>query len=118
MTRPLPTGLAVLSLLPALPLALVWAGSTPARAADLPFGPLSPPVYAQQRFGETGPGGGFRVARVPVRPVPRRYDIYGYPVLAGLPNPLAVGSGCPVALQPDYDSDGNFAGYAPFPMCR
>ena len=119
MTRPLPTVLAALSLLPALPLALVWAGTAPTRAADLPFGPPSSPFQAQERLAEPGlGGGGYQVSRVPVRPRPQRYDIYGYPVLAGLPNPLAVGSGCPVAAQPAYDPDGNFAGYAPFPMCR
>ncbi|RYB03306.1 hypothetical protein D3272_17990 [Lichenibacterium ramalinae] len=103
--------------------ALVLWGSLPAGAADLPFAPQG----GGDRFGGYrgtgevsgyGGGGGFRVARVPVRPAPLRYDIYGYPVLAAIPSPLAVGNGCPPALQPDYDAVGNFAGYSPLPMCR
>lgn len=119
MTRPLPPCLPTLLPLAALPLALALSGAAPARAADLPFFPAPPPIYGAQSYSAPAfGGGGFRVARVPVRPAPLRYDIYGYPVLAGVPSPLAVGSGCPVAVQPDYDPDGNFAGYAPIPMCR
>ena len=119
MPRLFPTGLPALFLLPALPLALVWAGTAPARAADLPVYSAPPASSGAPAFAEPGRGGGgFRVARVPLRPAPLRYDIYGYPVLPGLPSPLAAGGGCPVALQPDYDPDGNFAGYAPIPMCR
>lgn len=118
MTRPIPPCFPALLPLSALPLALVWSGATPARAADLPFFPSPPPIYGAQSHGAPALGGGFRVARVPVRPAPSRYDIYGYPVLAGMPSPLAVGNGCPAAVQPDYDPDGNFAGYAPIPMCR
>ena len=98
---------------------IVLAAAAPVAAADLPF--RQPPAAA---FGEAYGGGadlgggGFRVARIPVRPAPIRFDIYGYPLLPGAPNPLATGSGCPAALQPDYDRDGNFAGYAPLPMCR
>lgn len=84
-----------------------------AAAADLPaFGPR--PTF----YGDPSSGGGFSVARVPLRPAPLRFDIYGYPLLGAVPSPLAVGNGCPPALQPDYDADGNFAGYAPLPMCR
>lgn len=89
---------------------LAWA--LPAASADLAV------PGSQRPYGTVIGGGGYRVARVSVRPVPMRYDIYGYPLLAGLPSPLAVGSGCPAAIQPDYDPDGNFAGYAPIPMCR
>ena len=89
---------------------LPWAA--PAESADLAL--PSP----QRAYGAAIDGGGYRVARVPVRPAPMRYDIYGYPLLAGVPSPLAVGNGCPPAIQPDYDPDGNFAGYAPIPMCR
>ena len=118
MTRPIPPALSALFLLPALPLALVWAGVAPARAADLPFFPSPPSIYSAQTDGARAFGGGFRVARVPVRPIPLRYDIYGYPLLPGVPSPLTGGNGCPVAVQPDYDPDGNFAGYAPIPLCR
>ena len=118
MSRSIPPCFPALFLLPALPLALVWAGVAPARAADLPFLSSVPPIYGAQVIGEPMFGGGFRVARVPVRPAPLRYDIYGYPLLPGVPSPLAVGNGCPAAVQPDYDPDGNFAGYAPIPMCR
>lgn len=92
----------------------------PAMAADLPLMPSQAESFgAGFRGGNVYQGaGGFRVARVPVRPAPIRYDIYGYPLLAGAPNPLLSGSGCPAALEPDYDPDGNFAGYAPIPMCR
>ena len=119
MTRPIPPCFPALFLLPALPLALVWAGTAPAHAADLPFFPAPPPIYGAGSTGEPAiGGGGFRAPRVPVRPAPQRYDIYGYPLMPGVPSPLAVGNGCPVAVQPDYDPDGNFAGYAPIPMCR
>ncbi|WP_237477807.1 hypothetical protein [Lichenibacterium dinghuense] len=119
MTHPTPPCWPTLSLLP-IAVAAAWAGAAaPARAADLPFFPAPPPIYGAQSFNEPAfGGGGFRVARVPVRPAPMRYDIYGYPLLPGVPSPLAVGNGCPVAVQPDYDADGNFAGYAPIPMCR
>lgn len=92
----------------------------PAGAADLPsMTSRSAMSGAEFRGGNVYQGsGGFRVARIPVRPVPIRYDIYGYPLLAGAPDPLATGSGCPAALEPDFDPDGNFAGYAPVPMCR
>ena len=113
MTRPTPPCSPALVALSVLPFALAWSCAGPARAADLPFFPSPPPIY-----GAPAAGGGFRVARVPVRPAPLRYDVYGYPVFPGMPSPLAVGNGCPVAIQPDYDPDGNFAGYAPVPMCR
>ena len=113
MTRPLRQTLP--RLVPAA-LALASWGCLPAGAADLPFLPQGPQAHGD-RFDGTG-SGGFRVARVPVRPAPLRYDIYGYPVLAAIPSPLAVGNGCPPALQPDYDASGNFAGYSPIPMCR
>ena len=119
MTRPIPPRFPALLPLSALPLALACAGVAPARAADLPFLSSPPPIYGAQSF--TVPafgGGGFRVARGPVRPAPLRYDIYGYPLLPGVPSPLAVGNGCPAAVQPEYDPDGNFADYAPIPMCR
>lgn len=108
MTRPLRQILC--RLVPALAL---W-GSLPAGAADLPFLPPGPQADGERFDG----GGGFHVARVPVRPAPLRYDIYGYPVLGRIPNPLAVGNGCPPAIQPDYDANGNLAGYSPIPMCR
>jgi hypothetical protein len=101
-------------LVPALAL---W-GSLPAGAADLPFAPGGYGERFGGEFSGPGGGGGFRVARVPVRPAPLRYDIYGYPVLAAVPSPLAVGNGCPPAMQPDYDASGNLAGYSPLPMCR
>lgn len=117
MTRPVPPRFSALLLLPALPLALISAIG-PARAADLPSFRAMPPLTVAPIYAEPGRGGGgVLVARVPLRPAPLRYDIYGYPVLAGVPSPLAAG-GCPVALQPDFDPDGNFAGYAPLPMCR
>ena len=119
MTRPIPPCFPALFLLSALPPALVWAGIAPAHAAALPFFPSPPPIYGAGSTGEPAiGGGGCRVPRVPVRPAPLRYDIYGYPLLPGVPSPLAVGSGCPVAVPPDYDPAGNFAGYAPIPMCR
>ncbi len=91
----------------------------PAAAADLPFMPAQATAGAWSRGGTGDHGtGGFRVARVPVRPTPIRYDIYGYPLLMSGPSPLESGSGCPVALAPDYDPDGNLAGYSPIPMCR
>lgn len=104
-------------LAPCLLLAAV-AGSPPSRAADLPFSgePVAP--HAAYGRGLGGGGGGFRVAGVPVRPVPVRYDVYGYPLFPGAPSPPAVGNGCPPALQPTFDSEGNLAGYAPIPMCR
>lgn len=86
----------------------------PAVAADLPFMPAFPAIHGAPAIG----GGGFRVATVPARPAPQHYDIYGYPLLAGVPDPLAVGGGCPPAMQPNYDPDGNLAGYAPIAMCR
>ena len=39
-------------------------------------------------------------------------------VLGPIPEPLAVGNGCPPALQPNYDAVGNFAGYSAIPLCR
>lgn len=117
MTRSVLPRFSALFLLPALPLALVWAAA-PTRAADMPSFRSRPPITVAPGDGDADRGGGgFLVARVPVRPAPLRYDIYGYPVLPGAPSPLAA-RGCPVALQPDYDPDGNFAGYAPIPMCR
>ncbi|MGI3901762.1 MAG: hypothetical protein ACRYGP_11015 [Janthinobacterium lividum] len=105
-----------------LPVALsgtVLVSAAPAAAADLPFRPSQAAAGTEFRSGDVYQGaGGFRVARVPVRPAPIRYDIYGYPLLMGGPNPLASGSGCPAVLTPDFDPDGNFAGYAPVPMCR
>ena len=100
------------------PLAL--AAALPSRAADLPVagGPVPPYAAYGQAGGFAAGGGGFRVAGVPVRPVPVRYDVYGYPLFPGAPSPLAVGNGCPPALQPTFDSEGNLAGYAPIPLCR
>ena len=105
MTRPIPHARA------AFAAALCWAAPAPARAADLP---APPPA----RFGAPARGGGFYAPAVPLRPPPWRYDIYGYPLFTGVPSPLAVGGGCPAAVQPAYDPDGNLAGYAPIPMCR
>ena len=87
----------------------------PLRAADLAF---PPPVVGAPGPDAPAAGGGFRVARIPVRPPPQRYDVYGYPLFPGVPSPLGGGDGCPPALQPDYDAAGNLAGYAPIPMCR
>lgn len=97
--------------------ALLWAvAAGPAGAADLPFmPPASPPSF--DGAARHGSGGGYGVAAVPLRPAPLRYDIYGYPLLERIPSPLD-GGGCPPALQPGYDPDGNLAGYAPIPMCR
>ena len=114
MTRPFRQTL--IRLAPLLAPVLVLGASLPAGAADLPFLPPGGPVHGD-RFDAPGPGG-FRVARVPVRPAPLRYDIYGYPVLGPVPDPLAVGNGCPPALQPNYDASGNFAGYSAIPLCR
>lgn len=94
--------------------AAVLAPAASARAADLPFLPAAPAIHGAPARG----GGGFHVPLVPRRPAPLRYDVYGYPLLPGVPSPLAVGSGCPPAIQPGYDPDGNLAGYAPIPMCR
>ena len=101
------------------PLALATA--LPSGAADLPVTgvpPRSSEISGSYGYGRGLGGGGFRVAGVPVRPVPIRYDVYGYPLFPGAPSPLAVGNGCPPALQPTFDSEGNLAGYAPIPMCR
>ena len=97
--------------------ALLWAAAAgSAGAADLPFmSSASPPPF--DGAPRHGGGGGYAVAVVPLRPAPLRYDIYGYPLLQRIPSPLA-GGGCPPALQPGYDPDGNLAGYAPIPMCR
>ncbi len=106
-----------------LPIALMGTAvlsAPPTQAADLPFLPSQAASFGAGVRGDSAyeGAGGFRVARVPVRPAPIRYDIYGYPLLIRGPSPLASGSGCPAALAPDYDPDGNFAGYAPIPMCR
>ncbi len=88
-----------------------------ASAADLPFGMVDPPVVAGSVVGD-----GYRVPRRPVRPPPLHFDAYGYPVpgpfVADGPSPLAISSGCTAGLQPIYDAAGNFAGYAPVPLCR
>lgn len=103
-------------LLPRLSALILCAAPAPAPAADLPFAVGAPPPWPSAAGPSLG-GGGFRVARWPLRPPPLRYDVYGYPLLPGAPDPLAAG-GCPAALQPDYDAAGNLAGYAPLPMCR
>ncbi len=106
-------------LLACLALAAALWGAAPATAADLPGGPplAGDGVPAYAGIPAYAAGGGFRVARIPLRPAPIRYDIYGYPLLAGRPSPLEAGA-CPPALQPTFDPDGNLAGYAPLAMCR
>ncbi len=96
--------------------------ATPLKAADLPvltggrpalraFGPRLLPPHAEVD------------ALLPeqVFLVPSRFDIYGYPVRGPVfvaPEPLYASTGCPAALQPVYDSVGNFSGYAAAQICR
>ncbi len=57
----------------------------------------------------------------PIYPQPHRFDIYGNPVggfFVALPDPLVVNNGCPKAIEPTYDDEGNLAGYAPIVACR
>ena len=95
--------------------ASLWTLS--ASAADLPFEPedgaVSADHYPARRFS--------MAMKWPVYPQPHRFDIYGN-ALSGLfvtvPDPLVVDNGCPKAIEPTYDADGNLAGYAPFVACR
>ena len=95
---------------------LILGATADARAADVPYEGEELPRLPG--FG----GGGSWAPRLAVRPPPVRYDIYGYPLpgsgLVGRPAPHALGVGCPVALRPAYDPDGNLAGYAPVQDCR
>ena len=117
--------LKTLRLRPAILLAATVA-ATCATAADLPFFPAGPsqfltsgplPFQAEPprgRFGGLLPEPGFVG--------PARYDVYGHPVYGTIftaaPGPLYASTGCPAALQPVYDSIGNFAGYSAIQMCR
>ena len=89
-----------------------------ARAADLPLAGGAPYAAPASDAG----GGGFWAPLIPLQPAPTRFDIYGYPILepgvVGRPAPHALGVGCPPALEPAYDPDGNLAGYAPLQYCR
>lgn len=93
-------------------LTAVPALTGPVAAADLPgpFVAAPPPValgyaprppYGRPYFAEAA-----------------RFDIYGYPILPAVPNPLYASTGCPANLQPIYDAAGNFAGYGPAQACR
>ena len=86
-------------------------------AADLPFEPGRAPIYAQ-RYAASRPS---TAMQWPITPQPHRFDIYGNPLGAffiALPDPLVVNNGCPKAIEPTYDGDGNLAGYAPVVACR
>ena len=101
----------------ALLLAVGPLEATGVAAADLSTGDApnaAPPSAAG--------GGGYWAPLIPLRPAPTRFDIYGYPILGpgllGRPAPHTLGVGCPLALEPAYDPDGNLAGYAPLQYCR
>ncbi len=86
-------------------------------AADLPFEPGRVPVVVQRSMAIRP----YTAMQWPIYSQPDRFDIYGNPVgrfLVTLPDPLVVNNGCPKALQPTYDDDGNLAGYAPIIACR
>ena len=86
-------------------------------AADLPFEPGRPPITVQ-RFAASRP---YTAMQWPITPQPHRFDIYGNPLggyFVELPDPLVVNNGCPKAIEPTYDVDGNLAGYAPLVACR
>lgn len=88
-----------------------------ASAADLPFDPGRPPAY-DQRYSAIRP---YTAMQWPIHAQPHRFDIYGNPLggyFVALPDPLVVDNGCPKALEPTYDVDGNLAGYAPLVACR
>ncbi len=96
---------------------VVALGPTMSRAADLPFEPDHAPALVQR----SAPFRPYTAIQWPIYPQPHRFDIYGNPVggfIVALPDPLIVNNGCPKALEPTYDEEGNLAGYAPIVACR
>ena len=96
---------------------VVALGPVTAYSADLPFEPGRPPIDAQRHAAIRS----YTAMQWPIHPQPHRFDIYGNPladVFIAVPDPLVVNNGCPKAIEPTYDVDGNLAGYAPFVACR
>ena len=92
-------------------------GPVTAHAADLPFEPGRPPLYVQRNTENRS----YTAMQWPIYPQSHRFDIYGNPIgefFIAVPDPLVVNSGCPKAIEPTYDVDGNLAGYAPLVACR